>query len=116
MNEYMSKDLDQRVKKMIRTEYRKTKDVSTIEKAISAKFNIELAEGTVQSYINDFSSASSLQDEKETDSIVDRMLKSIGQSVDGNQKLKSEKENKFIDEDVALKHLLKCQREVEEVT
>ena len=92
--------------------------VTEIENKINARLlkdGYVLAPGVAQKLFDE-AKQERLKELRETDTFVDGMLKSLGQSLDGNLKAKSEKQIKFIDENFALKHLLKCQKEVEEVT
>ena len=88
--------------------------VTEIENKINAKLAKEgrvLAEGVAEQIYNKaFKKAEQgLSDERQIDAEVDQMLKSIGQSLDGNEEQKEKHRKKLFNKNSPENHLRYCQ-------
>lgn len=100
-------------KEAVRRIYSEIKDVRTIAKMVTEMLSkrevgLFVSEATVKKFIAEIED-DSLSDEKETDILVDKLLKSLGQSLDGNQEIKEKKEKSLFDKNSPQNHLRFCE-------
>ncbi len=100
-------------KEIIRRLYQKTRDVAFIAEETSKLLDKRspgrfISEPMVKKFIAQITE-DALSDERETNKIVNSMLKSIGQDLDGNIELKEKKEKELFDKNSPQNTLKYCQ-------
>ena len=108
--EIMTVEMDRKVKRFIEQEYLKTKDYDLIDKAINAKFNINVESGSAKTHmayiIKLVTDNMNITDEKGIDADVDKLLRSLGQDLQENQE-KIELKEKSLNRKNSLANILR---------